>query len=700
MTPRDQEEHAAKYYEYADLPGDTPQERRAKMAVAQAIEKDYNMGPYPSVFLDYPFVDGYALYRPDLLHVMYLGMIQHLMEWIEAFLQFHGRLVDFDAVWRSIPRYTGKCKFNRPYRQITQLQGKDYRYIGKIIYPTIAAALNNPRPSQRKPFRDAIQCTRHLVSCGLSAQYRSHDEITIGNLQTYLRDFHHNEHVFLRFRKTKSTTALAQKQKAEIKDAMDAEFRREDQELLDCGEYLTAQRRGERKSAQQKAMKEAYNKVIADGGDFDFVKIHLLGHFEEAIRAIGNLPSHSLDCSEKCPKVMLKDAMRNCNFVPGFQKQILNYNDRLHSLNLRVLNLQQLLRENRDVCPPEVQHALGLYCRKDRVMVNKLNRQNLPIPEDLPVHFPHESQLSPRHTIKYPATRAFFVSQVPLSDHNFTLAEYLRRLLASFYGRRDIPNEELNRWEGQQFKSVTVATPMYQPFGGQECTFHKVGCTVNQPFHGRPVNDWVWVRRESTVDPEDDLQCYRVAQMVRIYKFRDAEDRRILSALVRYLAPMHGKSSEPISGLLRFTERTFSENSLDLEMVPIESIWSIVYRTGIPRTTHYYANPMIDLQTFNTFYPHNEEEDEEDEEEEEVEEDVEDEEEEEVEEDEAQEEVEEDEEDEEEGEVEEEEEEEAVEEVEEDEGMVDQELGDELEDEPEDSVENSNDSNEDSNISD
>ncbi|KAF8535951.1 hypothetical protein BDD12DRAFT_750154, partial [Trichophaea hybrida] len=205
------------------------------------------MRRYPSVFLDYPFVDGYALHRPDLLHVMYLGMIRHLMEWIEAFLQFHGRLVDFDPVWRSIPRYTSQCKFNRPYRQITQLQGKDYRYIGKIIYPTIAAALNNPRPSQRKPFRDAIQCTRHLVSFWLTAQYRSHDEITIGNLQTYLRDFHRHKH------------------------------------------------------------------VIADGGDFDFVKIHLLWHFEEAIQAIGNLPSHSSDCAEKCHKVMLKDAMRNCN---------------------------------------------------------------------------------------------------------------------------------------------------------------------------------------------------------------------------------------------------------------------------------------------------------------------------------------------------------------------------------------------------
>jgi hypothetical protein len=179
--------------------------------------------------------------------------------------------------------------------------------------------------------------------------------------------------VFFRFHKTKSTNALSQRKRAKVKDAIDTEFSGEEKELLDRGEHLTAKRRSERKRAQQKVMKEAYNKVISDGGNFDFVKIHLLAHFEQANRAIGNLLSHSSDCSEKCHKIMLKDAMPHCNYVTQFQKQILNYNDRLNSLNLRALNLQQLVQENRDICPADVQHALGLYRRRDRTMVNKLN---------------------------------------------------------------------------------------------------------------------------------------------------------------------------------------------------------------------------------------------------------------------------------------------------------------------------------------
>jgi hypothetical protein len=44
-------------------------------------------------------------------------------------------------------------------------------------------------------------------------------------------------------------------------------------------------------------------------------------------------------------------------------------------------------------------------------------------------------------------------------------------------------------------------------------------------------------------------------------------------------------------------------------MIPIESIWSMAHLVPIPRTAHFYANPTIDLRSFNTFFPRNEPED-------------------------------------------------------------------------------------------
>jgi hypothetical protein len=147
---------------------------------------------------------------------------------------------------------------------------------------------------------------------------------------------------------------------AEVKEVMDAVFSLDDLELLDRGKHLTAQCRTEQKTAKQNTMKEVYKQEISNGDDFDFVKIHLLAHLAETIQAIANLPFHSTDCLRQCHNIMLKDAMPHCNYVMGFRKQILNYNNSLHSLNLRTLNLLQLIQKNRNIFPADVQHALGM----------------------------------------------------------------------------------------------------------------------------------------------------------------------------------------------------------------------------------------------------------------------------------------------------------------------------------------------------
>ena len=38
------------------------------------------------------------LYKPDMLHTIYLGLFKHMMDWIEGFLKKHGRLQAFNDV--------------------------------------------------------------------------------------------------------------------------------------------------------------------------------------------------------------------------------------------------------------------------------------------------------------------------------------------------------------------------------------------------------------------------------------------------------------------------------------------------------------------------------------------------------------------------------------------------------------------------
>ena len=54
-----------------------------------------------------PRVDPAELPKPDLLHTIYLGMLKHLMEWIQDFLKKHNRLDNFDQAWSSMGSYPG-----------------------------------------------------------------------------------------------------------------------------------------------------------------------------------------------------------------------------------------------------------------------------------------------------------------------------------------------------------------------------------------------------------------------------------------------------------------------------------------------------------------------------------------------------------------------------------------------------------------
>jgi len=45
--------------------------------------------------------------RGDILHNILLGILKHLMSWIEQFLKKHRYLEVFDKIWEQIPPYPG-----------------------------------------------------------------------------------------------------------------------------------------------------------------------------------------------------------------------------------------------------------------------------------------------------------------------------------------------------------------------------------------------------------------------------------------------------------------------------------------------------------------------------------------------------------------------------------------------------------------
>jgi len=142
--------------------------------------------PVLCIFWDLLHVEAYDLHRPDILHNIYIGMFDHLMTWIEGFLQRHGKAAVSDEIWAGIPPYPNIYHCGKAYRQISQWSRKEMRNFGRIIYPALAAALHDPLPRHRAVFRRALTCVRSLVYWSPVVQYQTHTTETLNYLADYL----------------------------------------------------------------------------------------------------------------------------------------------------------------------------------------------------------------------------------------------------------------------------------------------------------------------------------------------------------------------------------------------------------------------------------------------------------------------------------------------------------------------------------
>jgi len=173
-----------------------------------------------NVFTGLDRVSPRDLDKPDLLHNIYLGLFKHIMEWMEGCLKKHKQQQAFDDAWKEIPPYPGFTVPKKPYREITQWQGKEMRNLGRCISPVLASALRNPDSSQYQDFKSALKCVSALVHFTLMAQYRSHTPDTLSYRESYLETFHRTKVIFLEFRTSKATCAQANRQDRQLRELM------------------------------------------------------------------------------------------------------------------------------------------------------------------------------------------------------------------------------------------------------------------------------------------------------------------------------------------------------------------------------------------------------------------------------------------------------------------------------------------------
>jgi hypothetical protein len=79
--------------------------------------------------------------KPDLLHTMQIGMLDHLQSWIFHFLKTHERLDKYNAIWLSVPAYHDYTPNNKSNEEVFQWNGKEMKEMSRYLLGVVTQSL-------------------------------------------------------------------------------------------------------------------------------------------------------------------------------------------------------------------------------------------------------------------------------------------------------------------------------------------------------------------------------------------------------------------------------------------------------------------------------------------------------------------------------------------------------------------------------
>jgi hypothetical protein len=132
----------------------------------------------------------------------------------------------------------------------------------------------------------------------------------------YSEEFHATNEVFTTYRRSKATDSIAHAHMKHPKMKLKAEHAIEDDERAECGEAHSRAQQELQQAEDKKRLQEVYNSSVDEHTTFNFVKIHLMLHFEESVERFGHLVKDSTETHEmNHPKMCRGPRLRsNSNF--------------------------------------------------------------------------------------------------------------------------------------------------------------------------------------------------------------------------------------------------------------------------------------------------------------------------------------------------------------------------------------------------
>jgi len=79
--------------------------------------------------------------KPDILHTMQIGMLDHLRQWIFHLMKTHERLDKYNAIWLSVPAYHDLTLKIKSYEEVSQWNGKEMMEMSRYLLGVVTQSL-------------------------------------------------------------------------------------------------------------------------------------------------------------------------------------------------------------------------------------------------------------------------------------------------------------------------------------------------------------------------------------------------------------------------------------------------------------------------------------------------------------------------------------------------------------------------------
>jgi len=148
--------HPRRYQNLYKMLSDAYTEAADAELLSRDVHKEFNLFRHiPCIMIDLP--------KPDLLHTIQIGMLDHIQKWILHFMKTHEQLDKYNAIWLSVPAFHNLTPKNKSYEDVFQWNGRKMKEMSQYLLGVITQCLRGGSPTQCPIFNRAIECTQALL---------------------------------------------------------------------------------------------------------------------------------------------------------------------------------------------------------------------------------------------------------------------------------------------------------------------------------------------------------------------------------------------------------------------------------------------------------------------------------------------------------------------------------------------------------